>query len=238
MKNCKVKKHFSEVFKIIVFFIAIINFGCASGSLFVDSSPQGSKVYLKPVGGTFQEIGATPLTKSLSEIITVNGAADAVLLEVRKEGFVSEQIVITDVVTRSDLKVTVSLDSLASLIEQEQKRQLSSDGKSDAVTPTVGITQFNEVIDRLFEVQRLVKVGRTDEALKLLDEVRKVNSQLAVVYEMQGGIAFLKKDYYTAFDAYTLAVKYNPENVESVNMRNYVKSILEKQSGTRVPATQ
>ncbi len=51
---------------------------------------------------------------------------------------------------------------------------------------------LNTTIEKLFEAQRFVKVQRFDEALKTIEEIKKLTPQMSSAYELEGGIFYLQ----------------------------------------------
>ncbi|MCB0361663.1 MAG: tetratricopeptide repeat protein, partial [Bdellovibrionales bacterium] len=93
---------------------------------------------------------------------------------------------------------------------------------------------INHTVDSLFEIQRLVKVGRLDEALVKIRSLQDAEPNVAASYEMQGGIFYIQNDYPRALDAYQKALRLNPENVDSFNMKKYLESLTNTSSNKKL----
>lgn len=180
--------------------------GCATTRISLFTNPNGAQVYAKPLGsGQLQLLGETPLTVSGDQIEKVYNGSGPVLLEFRKEGFQTTTTLVTEL-SSQDLNINMEM------------------------TPSAGLEDMqglNTLIETLFECQRLVKVHRYDEALARLKEIERKAPQISTIYEMEGGIYYLQRKYQDALDAYRLAVRYNPKNVEALRMRG----LLEKTFG-------
>ena len=186
--------------------LSIALVGCATTRISLFTNPNGAQVYAKPLGsGQLQLLGETPLTVSGDQIEKVYSGSGPVLLEFRKEGFQTTTTLVTEL-SSQDLNINMEM------------------------TPSAGLEDMqglNTLIETLFECQRLVKVHRYDEALARLKEIERKAPQISTIYEMEGGIYYLQRKYQDALDAYRLAVRYNPKNVEALRMRG----LLEKTFG-------
>lgn len=189
---------------------------CASGTIVLESVPSRADVFITPAGGDqTQSLGQTPLTVKANDLAQINGRAGPYLLTFKKERFNESKAVITDI-PPSDINFRVELAPVSGLEDQDY---------------------VNEMLDVVFDAQRLALAGRFDEALQQLKRVQQEVPQLAASYEMEGGIYFLQKRYTDALDAYRTAAKYNPKNPETTRMRNYLEQKLGIYSTVRAPAS-
>jgi tetratricopeptide (TPR) repeat protein len=83
--------------------------------------------------------------------------------------------------------------------------------------------RLNWIVDSLFEVKRLVSAKRYDDAIELLKKVKEAVPQVSAVYELEGGIYFIQNKLHAALDSYTMSVRYNPKNMESIRMKEFVE---------------
>lgn len=187
--------------------------GCASGTLVLETNPNKAKVFLSQVGGVPQLLGETPLTLKAEELKNNVSITGPVLLEFRKDGFSSSRVYLTDILT-SDIVVNQNLDA--------QNDGFSSLEQQDFL---------NDLIDRLFESQRLARVNRYDDALDKLKQLEKQSPSLSAVYELEGSIYFIKRDYKKSLDSFRLAVKTNPKRTDFLRMIARINSLLDKQKG-------
>lgn len=185
---------------------------CATTRLSLFTNPQGAKVFAKPLGsGRYEFLGETPLVVSSDKIEKEHGGSGPILVEFRKEGFQNTSTMVTEL-SSQDLNINAEL------------------------VPQVGLEdlqRINSIIETMFECQRLVKVGRYEEALTKLKVLEKEAPQISITYELQGGVYYLQRKYSDSLDAYRLAIRYNPRNAEALRMRD----MLEKKFGIeRIPA--
>ena len=235
--------------KLSIFFVIFFPLlqGCATGWLNVDSSPQQSEVFVKVPGSSeYKSLGPAPLNKKLSEVKAMVDNAKTLVIEVRKSGYVSRSVVITDADSSSDVRLNFELSSLEKLVKDysrdnpdkqdhlavdlDAQKQLLADLNQKHLVET------NQIVDQLFEAQRMTQVGRLDDANRRLEELQKTYPNVSAIYEMQGGIAFMKSDFAKALDNYALALKANPTSIELLNMRSYLEKKLKIER--REPAGQ
>jgi hypothetical protein len=197
-------KTFGNLFVLIA--LTFVLSGCATTRVSLFTNPQGAKVFTKPLGtGRFEALGETPLQVKGTDIEKQYEGSGPIIIEFRKEGYQTSSTLVTE------------LSSQDLVINQEMVPQV---GLED-------LQRINAIIETMFECQRLVKVGRYDEAMTKLKQLEKEAPQISITYEMQGGIYYLLKKYPDALDAYRLAVRYNPRNAEALRMRD----MLEKKFG-------
>ncbi len=186
----------------LVFVLGGMLSGCATTRLSLFTNPQGAKVYAKPLGtGRFENLGETPLQVTGTDIEKQYAGSGPIIIEFRKEGYQTSSTLVTE------------LSSQDLVINQEMVPQV---GLED-------LQRINAIIETMFECQRLVKVGRYDEAMTKLKQLEKEAPQISITYEMQGGIYYLLKKYPDALDAYRLSVRYNPRNAEALRMRDMLE---------------
>jgi tetratricopeptide (TPR) repeat protein len=214
--------------------LTLITTGCSTGRLVVNSSPEGSDVFVKKAGSeVFENIGQTPLSSEVSDVRKRIGDSDIIVVETRKKGHISKSLVVTDVDSNSDIRLDFKLPTIDafltgtdSSLSETQKRILSKRAEKQLI-------ETNQLVDSLFEAQRLVQVGRYQDALTKLEGLEKKHPEVAAIYEIRGGVAYMNKDYIKALDDYRKASRNNPFNLEVINMRNF----LEKKVGEdRSPA--
>jgi len=191
---------------IITLLMMFCCFACSTATINLNSTPSAAQVYVTALGTDSPKlIGQTPFVISSSDLERSHGGSGPVSIEMKKDGYWPAKTIITDV-SAADLTVNLELNPITGLIDHDR---------------------MNAVMDSIFESQRLARAGRPNDALTKLKELEKQAPQLAAIYELEGGIYYIQKDYKSSLDAYTLAVKYNPSNVDSLRMR----ALLEKSLG-------
>jgi hypothetical protein len=176
---------------------------CTSAMVSIHSSPNGAEVYGRPIGGgDLRLLGTTPFLMRSSEFAEQFGSLDgAAYVELRKDGFKPAPFYVTEI---SKLDLTINKD-------MEPKRDLEMQ------------LWLNDQVAGMFEVRRLVDAQRLEEALLRIREIKKETPMVSAIHEMEGGVLILKRAYRSALDAYRLAVKFNPENMEATKMIRYLE---------------
>lgn len=178
--------------------------GCATSKVALFSNPPQAKVFARSLhDGREQLVGETPLKVSARDVESVNGGTGPIAISFRKDGYESKDVVLSEVGV-DDLMVSAELTPQNGLADQQT---------------------INFVIESMFECQRLVRIKRYDEALRLLERLQALAPQVASVYELKGGVYYLTRRYGDALDSYTLAVKYNPKNAETLRMVGLLKNL-------------
>lgn len=182
--------------------------GCSTAMVTLESSPPNAEIFLRQFGTSdAKQIGETPMSLGVGDLRRQYGVNGPVVLEFRKEGYLPYRAVVTDL-GATDLTVSGELTAVSGIDEQ---------------------TKLNKVIDQIFESQTLARSGRHEDALAKLRALEREAPQVAAIYELEGGIFYLQKKFSEAFGAYTLAAKLDPDNAQSVRMRNLLKSVIESE---------
>jgi tetratricopeptide (TPR) repeat protein len=185
--------------------------GCATGNIFIDTLPQGSDVYIKSSSTSeFILIGKSPLNLKSSQLKDTYKLTGPIAFMISRDNYLKEYTYLTELPYNSDINMTLILKS-----ENDPEKNI----------------KLNRLMDALFENQRLVQVGRYEDALKGLDKLQIENPQLSVIYEMQAGIYYMQKDFSKSLDSYELATRLNPESLELQSMKKYLKKKVEGGNG-------
>jgi tetratricopeptide (TPR) repeat protein len=202
MKNCMQK------FYLLVLLLLT---ACGGQEVIIKSVPDQADVYIKSLGQKDAEkIGQTPITLSEETVSRLaNNDKSLMVLEVRRSGFLHEQIVINDFGnTVVEYDFNLKPNNIANIIK-----------KIDSVGTT------------LFEAQRLLRAGGYDESIKLLKKLNGKYPFSSLINELLGGAYYFKKEMKSSLLHYDLAYKYNPSNVDSYKMIQF----LEKELGVKRP---
>jgi len=177
--------------------------GCVSQELSLYTVPHDAKVYAKPVAsGKRVLLGSTPLKVNTENIEQELAGGGPVYVEFVKEGYFKYRVYITELSNMST-NLSVELEPKTGLEDQEV---------------------LNSVIESMFESQRLAKAKRYDHALEELDHLQQKAPFLASIYEMKGGIYYIKQQYRAAYDNYQKAIKFNPKSADARRMVGLLKS--------------
>jgi tetratricopeptide (TPR) repeat protein len=203
--------------------------GCGTSTLKVDTNPSGANVFATTVGANDRHlIGKTPLPRTLTKDIQ-KGQMGALMLDIELERYQNTSILIAEN-GNSESEISLQLKSIPVEKKVESDKKDESEKKDEtAKKAELDPVQVNKNLDQLFEAQRLARIGRFEDSLKLLDEVGKVFPKWASVSEMRGGIFLLQKKYGNALDEYQKSLSLNSENT---NILAIIKN-LEKRMGAK-----
>ena len=177
---------------------------CSSAKINFQSGSGVAEVWVAPIGSKdLKIIGSTPLTISSIELAKKIGEKGPVAVEYRSSGFTTQRAIITD---STNVDINLSLEMIP-LVNNEDPQKM------------------NRVVDRLFEVQRLARVGRAEDALQAVKEIQKEAPYVTAAYELEGGIYLMQKKYEMSLDAYRTASKLDPKNLEIANMKKQVEKL-------------
>lgn len=190
----------------VIFLLILLNLsGCTTAKIRVHSNPSGADVFARAVGGgRLQRIGQTPLFVDSGELSDKFGLAGALYLEIHKDGHRPDNFFVTEV-SKIDLNINRDLIPIRDLDQQ---------------------LWLNGHIESLFEVRRLVEAKRFDEGLRIIRKLREQTPYVATIHELEGGIYLLQGQHRDALDSFRLAMKYNPENPDTVKMVRHLERTL------------
>lgn len=193
--------------------VIVIATGCST-ILTVRSFPDGAEVYMRPMGvqSDKKKVGQTPLSMDLTQFVAAMGFKGPLVVETSKVGYVPKEMMISDA-GATDIELNFEL-------KPEVKVNISD--------------KIDNVVDRLFEVQRLAQIGRLQDALTSTQQLKNEFPDMASILEMEGGVLFLMARFDDAFDAFSQASALNPNNYETRNMRD----VLAAKLGRRVPSSE
>jgi tetratricopeptide (TPR) repeat protein len=171
--------------------------------LVLTSAPEGAEVVLV-VDGKPSKLGVTPLSINLK---SYELAQTGFSVNLKKEGFYEKDFVFP-VLSGADIKINAQLvDMDVSKLNKEK----------------------DTLVNELFEVQRLVRVQNYEQALQLIERSKLKHPKLSTIFELEGSIQYLMKDFKSAANAFRRSVTLNPDNLEAKKMAE----LLESQSDQR-----
>jgi tetratricopeptide (TPR) repeat protein len=197
-----------------IFLLTAVVACSTSTTVIIKSNPDKAKIYVSDFSSEDKKLlGETPFSGRSDEIKKVSNGSGPVFFTLEKEGYFSQRLFVTEL-NAAELSVNMNLIP-ERVVEQS--------------------AFLDEVISGLFESQRLVKSKRFEEALSLLGKLEEKMPFISSIYEIKGGIYFLQKNYGAALEAFNLALKYNPKNIESRRMKN---ALLELSGQSLEPAVK
>lgn len=191
---------------------------CATHHVSLLSNPTKARIYSRGTNESKGKlIGETPISLSALDLNKDSSTSGPIVIEFEKDGYDTKSILLTEAAV-AGMIISADLSLSNSLADSQQ---------------------LNWSVESLFEAQRLIRVGRHEEALRVLNTVEKVAPQLAVLHELKGTLYYLKNQYQEARDAYAQVLRINPKNLDAISMMHILKGLTrEPDELNRLPASE
>lgn len=181
--------------------------GCSQAQLSVQSIPGDAEVSVLDEEGKIRPLGKTPLKTNLDDVFKSGSAYSTI--QITKDDHLAESIVISKSSVPVDYEVSVKLDKVAS-----DPKGLEAQSRSEKIAQQIAMA------NNLITTKRLV------EAEQLMSKFILDYPYVSVGYDYMGNIQYLKKDLKRALQYYSKGLQINPDNVETREMVNKLKGIL------------
>jgi|GEM_PF-1313897 len=193
----------------------LLNMGCQSPSLKVESQPEGADVYLTISGQTTRKVGVTPLTLNENQI---NPNNDSLQISISKEGYARENILAPATIFSKFTAIQITL------------RENSA--------ATVKQTLTDEILQKLASqvayTQSLIKNKDYDNAERTLSNLLSQFPSVSTLHELMGNVFYIRKDLSKAHGYYRKAYDLNPTNPDTLRLIQKIETIRPE---LRAPAT-
>lgn len=184
-------------------FLLIFSFKGLAEELSIISNPIECVVYVKNAEtGKRVKVGKTPFKGDLDQISRNITDGNVFMIEVEKPGFETYRILLTRL-SNVDMKLSVNL-------EVDSDMRLTQD--------------FDLLSSELFDVQRMVRNKDYNNSLEKLKILEKKFPHFSIVYEMQGSVYYLMKEFKKSLSFYRKAFGVNPKNREAFMMKSYLEN--------------
>lgn len=181
---------------------------CTSSMIRIESVPDKAEVTVSILGGNKRQVlGTTPLNQTE---IPAEFKGMPVTLEISHPGFLTETIIVPDL----------------SGINIDLRKSLTSIEKASAQDKIATIEKMNRSVDLLFDAVNKAQMNNKEGALRTLAEVKSKQPDLSATYEIEGNIYMMNGDYKSALASYTEALKYNPDQINLLQMKARLEKIL------------
>lgn len=170
---------------------------CSSSSIKVSSNPKGAKVFLRNIGSNDRkEVGVTPILLDKNKI-----------KKVLKDDGLFSIIVEHNLYHPKEIFVT-----------ETSSKQMSFDLTLIKLPKVDQAYEIDDIVEKFFKCQRYIRVKRYNDCEVVLEKLIEKYPEISTIYEFQGTMYYLKNEKKKAIQAFNTALKYNPENLESVRM--------------------
>jgi tetratricopeptide (TPR) repeat protein len=180
----------------------------SSGGVKLNSVPEGASVTLHGSGGSARDLGKTPLQLSGSELSNSGGRLSS--LTISKEGHKEHHVLL------GRDRGSESYDILVTLQPQMEDPKV------------LDIRSRQERLAKLLvQAHNLTAQKRYDEAERVLGGVLQDYPQVSVGHDLMGNVNYLQKDLKSALRSYERSLQLNPENIETRQMIDRLKGMLQ-----------
>ncbi len=201
-----------------IFFAICFISACSSTSIKIDSTPSAKAKITNLSNQKSMDLGQTPLNLSSISDDYLNSP---VVIELTTAGYLTDSILIPNI-NGIDIDIKRSLSKYEKNIEN--------------------INNNNKSIDLVFEAVNLIHLKNYDGALVKLTEAKKINESISAIYELEANVYMIKKELNKALSSYNEAIKFNPEQINLLRMKNKLEKSLnitsansEKSTGNETP---
>jgi len=185
--------------------LIVISFLEGCGTVAIKSTPPEAEVSILLPGKEDQKLlGKTPYNVDVGDLAEAAEDGSMVLM-LSKEGYLPKYYVVPNL-SGGDLKIEAILQP--NLRSNYQK--------------------VNKIVALLFRAERMIKENRLDEAVKLADEVKGLNANIAAAYHITGTVLFLKKDINQSRFEWVRSLELDPQNNEARRMLTLIDKKLKK----------
>jgi tetratricopeptide (TPR) repeat protein len=200
---------------ITMLLVGTLLISCATGRLQLSSLPEDSSVQLISNRGEIKSLGKTPLSLDMQSLFL--NASDFATLRVEKDGYFSQGFVIPRTTLPANHEISVSLEKKPEIkppepptpvpttpvaVELDKCTQLSKENLT-RLSKGVAVVQ-SLLLKRDFEVAKVRLAGLIADF-----------PYISVLYDLQGNIYYLQKNYGEAVGAYEKSLELEPENMET-----------------------
>lgn len=188
--------------------------GCASSDLKVQSTPEQADVYLAYDGEQPEKVGQTPLR--LDQRISSSTRAKYAKIEIRKDGYKTESVLIPLSSVKSTIEISTKLD--------------------EARLPEICMNQtaaVEKISKGIADSQSMVKSGNLQGAQARLTGLIVEYPNITVLHDLLGNVYYLSKNLEAALASYQRSLNLDPTNADTQRMANKIREIV----GQRLPAS-
>lgn len=150
------------------------------------------------------KLGRTPYAADLDEIVSKFSGVKTLALEIKKEGFNDEKILLS-ATGNYDVDVNVKMDVY---------RKIKT------------IKEHDILMQELFKVQKLIRARNFNDAIKKLTELEKKHKDFSIIAELKAIAYYMSKDIDQALSYFRHAFALNPDNVDAYKMKVYLEKKL------------
>jgi hypothetical protein len=176
------------------------------GTVAVRSSPSDAEILLmQPGRSDAKPLGKTPYEGKLSDLGSAANSGP-IVIQIRKPGFITQNLYVPN--------------ASGSRIEFDTNLKPVNPGS---------YADMNKIIKLILQAERQIMQKQVDEALKTAADIKAMNDNVAVAWEIEGAAHFVKGDLAKAKLSWLRSLEIDPENPETTKML----STIDEKLGTK-----
>jgi tetratricopeptide (TPR) repeat protein len=188
---------------------------CVSGRLELNTTPDAVDVTLVTARGEVRNLGKSPLSVAMEDVFAAS--SDFAQLRVDKEGYHPQTFVIARTSMPSRHEINLTLQALP--VPKEVKQEPPSPPKADLDScQQLSKEALTELSKGVAAVQAIIQKREFEVAKVRLANLIAEYPYISVLYDLQGNVFFLQKNYPQALNSYERSVELDPENIETTFM--------------------
>ena len=194
-----------HVFKVMFSILALMAIQ-SCGTVAVRSSPSDAEILLMQPGRSDPKpLGKTPFEGKLSDLGSAANSGP-IVLQIRKPGFITQNL----------------------FVPNASGSRIEFDTNLKPVNPG-SYADMNKIIKLILQAERQIMQKQVDEALKTAADIKAMNDNVAVAWEIEGAAHFIKGDLAKAKLSWLRSLEIDPENPETTKML----STIDEKLGTK-----
>lgn len=182
----------------------------SAAKLVIKSQPEGAEIFIRS-GDKSVRLGVSPYEANLTEVINTYVKANSFLIELKKPGHNPYRLLLAKT-SDVDLELNANL---------ELDRAISN------------IKEHDNLMNQLFEIQKLVRGRNFRDAILKLDELEVKHPALSIIPEMKATAYYMNKEVENALSYYRRAFALNSDNHDAYRMKVYLEKKLGIDSGVQ-----
>lgn len=178
------------------------------GTVGIKSTPSDAEVsVMQPGRSDAKPLGKTPYEGKLSDLGSAanNGP---IVVQIKKPGYMTQSL----------------------FIPNASGSRIEFDTNLKPVNPG-SFSDMNKIIKLVLQAEREIMTKQLDDALKTASSIKAMNDNIAMAWDIEGAVHFLKGDLSKAKVAWLRSLELDPENPETTKML----SKIDQQLGGKKP---
>ena len=174
----------------------------------IQSSPEGALVSSRGTDGASRSLGKTPLQVESSELSSSGGRVTSLI--VSKEGYQDQHILLGRDRAKENYDINIKLQG-----QTEDPKVMDAKSRQE------------KLAKNMVQAHNMISNKRYEEARSLLISVIQEYPHISVGYDLMGTLSYLQKDLKSSLNYYERSLQINPENVETKQMIDRLKGMLQ-----------